>query len=502
MSAIRLVKFLVAACVLVASAGTVAAATPRRVESPVSSMEVFLNVAAKQVCSDHFITGLEVDDIIQRSVLGGEWDGTLPSIKSEYYPFTEERLLAALKNIDVDEKKRRVTLASGPYVAKARYYGDQGCVILNPLTDDAFFEPVRVPRAAPADDVFPESGDLLSAGGALPAGYDRALLEEAVAEALRPDRHGAAFLVVHKGRVVIERYGQGIDRDTPTLNWSMGKSILAALIGRLEQLGELSLDDPAPVDAWRVHEGDPRAEIRIIDLMRMSAGLSCTRNQKPWKVRGVADDHNIIYQAPVDVIQNAITSPYAHAPNASWQYNNCDMQALGYIIRKKVAERGEDYLTWPYVELYNRIGMTGMVSEVDTYGNFHLTGYDYGTARDWVRYGLLHLNDGAWNGEQIVSKSFIEAARAPGPVWSTGEFADASKYKTTYGATHWLNNRGRYSLPRDAYFPLGFAGNYAFISPGSELVVVMLRLTSNEHRPAFTEEVLKRLSPGLGLEID
>ncbi|MEO0398861.1 MAG: serine hydrolase [Pseudomonadota bacterium] len=478
---------------------------PERVEYPISTMETILNSAAKAICGDHFITGIPVDTLKETLITGwfasDDPENAAYTVPSEYYPATMARAAEAVGGVSVDEKTGLVQLQSGPYVGKARYFGDQGCAILNPYLDHAYFDPVTVPREKADDDLFPKDGDLLSRGGPLPSGYDRTLLEAAIEEALHPDKFGVAMLVMHKGETIIERYAKGVTKDTPTLNWSMGKSILGALIGRLDALGALSLDDPAPVDAWYVHENDPRQNIKIIDLMRMSAGLSCTRNDEPWLVRGATNDHadhNIIYAAPIDVVQNAILSPYAHAPNERYKYNNCDMQALGYIIKKKIAERGEDYLTWPYVELYNKIGMSGMVSEVDTYGNFHLTGFDYGTARDWARYGVLHLNEGVWNGERIVSQDFIDAARTPGPVWGTGEFADVDRHRWSYGATHWLNERGDLALPRDAYYPQGLGDNAAYISPSEELVIVILRLTNFEN---FNGDVLKTLTPGLGIDI-
>ncbi|MEM6649390.1 MAG: hypothetical protein AAF603_03985, partial [Pseudomonadota bacterium] len=147
-------------------------------------------------------------------------------------------------------------------------------------------------------------------------------------------------------------------------------------------------------------------------------------------------------------------------------------------------------------------GMGGMVSDVDTYGNFHLTGFDYGTARDWARYGLLHLNKGIWEGEQIVSKAFVEASGQPAPVWSKGEYKDVQEHKYYYGATHWLNGRGAFpTLPKDAYFPLGFSENYAFIVPSQDLVIVLLRLTNEKYDEAETNEVVKLLTTGLGISV-
>ena len=478
-----------------------AAGPPRLFESPMSTIEGILNASAKRICAEHFITGLDVDDV-KAAIAAENLGGGLPPNTSERVPVTQDVIDDALAGATVDYDKKLVTMSAGPYAGRAKYYGDQGCVILHPLAADAFFEPVTVPRVEADDGLFPEAGDLLSSDDALPEGYRREALRSAVDAAFDPQGHTVSLIVMHKGALVVERYRDGITKDTPTLNWSMGKSILGALIGRLEHMGALSLDDPAPIGAWNAFPGDPRADIKIIDLMRMSGGLQCNRSTPPWKNRGgVFDAHNKIYLGPLNVIDHAITSPFKHPPNEGWQYNNCDMQALGSIIKTKIAERGEDYLTWPYEHFYNKIGMSGMVSEVDTYGNFHLTGFDYGRARDWARYGQLFLNGGVWNGERLLSERFVATVGEAGPIWASDDPAYRDE-ENIYGATHWVNDRGALPLPRDAYWALGFGGNLAIIAPSEDLVIVLLRLT-NTVDTTFeqTNEVLSGLMDGLGIEI-
>lgn len=473
----------------------------QRVETPISTMEAALNSGAKLICSDTFIAERPLNDIIEKTLLsmaGAQLYATLPD---EHWPYTLERYKKALDNVEIDKKKKSVELRSGPYVGKARYYGDQGCAILHPLADDAWFDPKPVPRKKAVDDIFPADGALLDSNDALPEGYDRAALETAANIALASQSNGAAFLVMHNGRLVIERYAEGVTEKTPLHNWSMGKSIIATLIGRLEERGLLSLDDPAPVDLWNLQAEDPRRAIKIRNLLQMNSGLSCEDWTPRWTRRSILDDHNMIYQAPVDVIQHAIASPAEHAPGEKWSYSNCDMQVLGHVIKSLASENG-DYLTWPYTDLYNRIGMAGMVSEVDTYGNFHLTGYDYGTARDWARYGLFYLNDGVWNGERLLSKEFVKLVSSPGATWYDDEGRLGDFRGLTYGAGHWLNTGGSLALPTDTFFPQGFSDNFTFIVPSENLVIVLLHFTSLEAEGSDANAVLKPLLTGLGIELE
>ena len=119
----------------------------------------------------------------------------------------------------------------------------------------------------------------------------------------------AAFLVVHKGRIVAERYAPGITKDTQLESWSMGKSLAATLFALLVKDGTYTLEQPAPVPLWR-QPGDPRGAIRNIDLLRMSAGLKFVGNQEPGgSPPDTVLDHYYIYTGGIDAFDYSITRP-------------------------------------------------------------------------------------------------------------------------------------------------------------------------------------------------
>ena len=95
---------------------------------------------------------------------------------------------------------------------------------------------------------------------------------------------------MYRGRIIAERYGLGTNKETLVEGWSMGKSLLAALIGVLIKDGEFGLYDPAPVPEWQ-RPGDPRSKIRIADLLRMSGGLHFTAPRDPDFSADVFPDH-------------------------------------------------------------------------------------------------------------------------------------------------------------------------------------------------------------------
>ncbi|MDP6605881.1 MAG: serine hydrolase, partial [Dehalococcoidia bacterium] len=201
-------------------------------------------------------------------------------------------------------------------------------------------------------------------------------------------------------------------------------------------------------------------------LLQMSSGLEfsrLTRDDPEFYTHQNA--HNYVYNEGIDVFAHAIRPVLEHPPGTVGRYRNSDPLALGKIIRDTVEARGEDYFSFPQRRLFDRIGMRDMVLERDPYGNMILTGYDHGTARDWARFGLLHLRDGVWNGERILPEGWVDAVTTPAPAWPDGN----------YGGLFWLNRGGTWpDAPANAYWAAGARGQYTVVIPSADLVVVRM----------------------------
>ena len=377
--------------------------------------------------------------------------------------FLREKL-DSLTNVEIDRTRKLVRLTLANRITReAKLYGDQGCIIHQPGKDSVFFRPVPVESRLPDAATTPwPMGDLMPSGPP-PAGLDTTKLREAVDSAFaHPDGLTAGFLVVYQGRIVAERYANGADRNMQLESWSMGKSITGTLIGILIQQGAFKLEDPAPVPEWHKRPDDPRAKIRIIDLLRMSSGLRFSRGS-PEDLPGY-HDHDLIYTGAIDAFEFAVTREPQFPPNTFGRYRNVDVMTLGLLIRNAVRQRGEQYLTWPQRALFDKIGIRRQVLETDPYGNFLLSGYDYGTPRNWARLGMLYLKDGVWNGERLLPEGWTRFVSTPAPAW-----ADSS-----YGAMVWVNARGAFPLPRDAFAFRGAGGQETYVVPSLNLVVVRM----------------------------
>ena len=402
---------------------------------------------AKVFCSGLFVSGRDSAEL--RPHLSGYFLGAK---------------LDSVNKIHIDRQRKLVRMTLADRVTReAKLYGDQGCVIHQPGKDTVYFKPTRVASTLPAAATHPwPMGDLLPTTP-LPAEIDTVKLRQAVDAAFaRPEGLTAAFVVVYKDRIIAERYANGAHRDMQLESWSMGKSITGTLIGRLIQQGAVRLEDPAPVPNWHKTPDDPRAKIRVMDLMRMSSGLRFSRGS-PEDLPGY-HDHDLIYTGALDAFEFVTTRPLQFPPNTMGRYRNTDPLTLGLIIRDAVRKRGEEYLTYPQRELFDKIGIRRQVLETDPYGNFLLSGYDYGTGRNWARLGMLYVNDGMWMGQRLLPEGFVKFVGTPAPAW-----ADSS-----YGGMVWVNGRGTWPVPRDAFAFRGAGGQETYVIPSRKMVVVRM----------------------------
>ena len=408
---------------------------------------------AKILCSAVFITGLDPD-------FAAENIGYFTS------PY-DERAQVTDRVIDRDNEAVHLTLPSG-VVRTAKRFGDQGCVTLPIGEDDVYFTPSVVESALPDPSTQPwPLGDVLP-DEPLPDALDAEKVAQAVDAAFEnPDGMTAAFVITWKGRIIGERYRDGITMHTPLESWSMGKSLTATLMGVLIQQGVYDLYQPAPVPEWQT-DGDPRAEIRIADILRMSSGLRFRAPQDPDFDASVGyADHIYVYTGGVNSFEWAATRPQQWPPNTIGRYRNSDPVLINYLVRLGVEGRGEDYHSFPQRALFDKIGVRNMVMETDPYGNFLLQGYEFGTARDWARLANLYLQDGVWDGERILPEGYTEFVSTLAPAWE----ADG---RPIYGGFFWINGTDNYPIPRDAYYMAGAGGQYTIIIPSHDLVVARL----------------------------
>jgi len=409
---------------------------------------------AKILCSAVFITGLDPADAAEN----------VGFFTSPY----EDRSQVTDTVIDGERQAVRLTLPSG-VTRVAKRYGSQGCVTLPIGADSVFFTPsvVRPRLPAAAGTAWP-MGDVVPAAP-WPQEVDSAKFAEAMTAGFGPpDAMTLALLVTYGGRILGERYADGIGIHTPLESWSMGKSITGTLMGVLVQQRAYELYQPAPIPEWQA-EGDPRQSIRIGDIMRMSSGLRIRAPQDPDYDASLGyPDHVWYYTGAANAFEWAATRPQQWPPNTVGRYRNTDPVLANYLIRLAVEKRGEDYHAFPQRNLFDRIGIRDAVLETDPWGNFLTQGYEFLPARDWARLANLYLQDGIWNGDEILPEGWVEHVGTLAPAW----VADG---RPVYGGGFfWVNGDGSLPIPTDAFAMRGAGGQSATIIPSHQLVIVRL----------------------------
>lgn len=408
---------------------------------------------AKVMCSAVFITGLDPDFAAENV---GYFTG----------PYAE-RAKVGKPVIDRANKAVHITLPSGVR-RTAQYLGDQGCVTLPVGETSVSFTPVDVKSQLPASSRQPwPMGDVLPRDP-LPVELDAGKAKQAVDAAFEPAAGmTAAFVVTWRGRLIGERYGEGITARTPLESWSMGKSLTATLMGILLKQGVYDLWQRAPIPEWQ-GAGDPRAAIRIADILRMSSGLRIRAPLDPdYDPSGPYPDHLYLYTGSVNSFHYAATRPLQWPPGTVGRYRNTDPVLINYLVRLGVEKRGEEYLSFPRRALFDKIGIRTMVMETDPFGNFLTQGYELASGRDWARLGNLYLQDGVWNGERMLPEGYVKFVSTLAPAW------EADK-RPVYGGFFWINGDVTFPVPKEAYYMSGAGGQTTLIIPSHDLVVVRL----------------------------
>ncbi|MEP7117053.1 MAG: serine hydrolase [Acidobacteriota bacterium] len=409
---------------------------------------------AKTMCSAVFITGYDI-------AFAAEHVGYFTG------PY-EERAKVGKPVVDKVKKTVSITLPNGT-VRTAVYTNGQGCVTYPEGSDKLMFTPKAVrPNLPPAAAQDWPMGDR-EPKSPLPAGVDAAKVKAAVDAAFSaPEAETTALVVTYKGRIIAERYGDGITMTTPLESWSMGKSVTATIMGTLMQRGVYTLAQPAPVPEWQGAD-DPRKEIKIQDILHMSSGIRIISPSDPdYDKAGPYPDHLYLYTDAGNAYKYAATRPQQWKPNTVGRYRNTDPVLTNYLNRLGIEKLKLDYLSYPQRALWDKIGVRTMVMETDPSGNFLTQGYEYMSARDWARLGNLYLNDGvAPGGERILPEYYNDFVSTLAPAWVADE-------NPVYGGLFWINGDGRVPLPKTAYSMQGAGGQSVWIDPSHDLVIVRI----------------------------
>ena len=356
-----------------------------------------------------------------------------------------------------NDEKSATSNAFGLLTRKAFYREGLGAVLA--LEDDDIHKKYLAPKRSKADNStpFPFGNAAQKDTVFSNVNYDK--LNETLNVLFDSVNQTRAAVVVYKNQIIAERYADGFTKNSKLLGWSMTKSIVSTLFGVLEHQNKIDVQSKSLFDEWK---NDDRKEISIHNLLQMNSGLEWDEDYNT-----ISDVSKMLFLEK-DMTKPQIDKPLVGKPNETWNYSSGTTNLLSGILRNQFKTH-QEYLDFWYKDLIDKIGMNSMIVEADLAGNYVGSSYGWATARDWSKLGLLYLHNGNWNGEQLFAKKWVKYATTPTPT-SNGE----------YGAQIWLNAGKKHpNVPVSMYSFNGYQGQYVFVLPEQNLVIVRMGLTKN-----------------------
>ncbi|MDP2282950.1 MAG: serine hydrolase [Pseudohongiella sp.] len=434
--------------------------------------EIALGSAVKRMCSSVLVSGRT-----QAQVMSAELAG------------------ATFANMSFEFNDDIVSVSANGLTAQALFRPHLGCTLLKETSPEIL-------RAQFNPALYPQKPDVAAAPWPLgnqvdiPAqieGVDLAAINAAVDQAFDDMEPGQnidtrAVLVIHKGQIIAEKYAEPFNADMPQLGWSMTKTVTAALTGMLAGDGLVHVDSPAGIPEWQAL-GDQRRFITLTHLLQMSSGLEYSEVY----TAGSMSDVILMLYTTGDTAAYTLNKPLAQQPGTAFYYSSGTTNIISRINRKLFTNH-QSYFNFPQERLFSKLGMHSAVMETDASGTFVGSSYMYATPRDWAKIGLLYLQNGVWNGEQVLPEGWVAYSLTPAESTSQGN----------YGAQIWLNagspvnpdDRPMPQFPANMFYLSGFEGQNIVMLPDQELIVLRMGVTTRGPRPIWvlTEAVMNAVA--------
>jgi CubicO group peptidase (beta-lactamase class C family) len=424
---------------------------------PPGFKETSTGFAAKVAASAVFVSGRSLDSVYEQELAA---DGFL------------EKAFRFFLSIKVNRDEQTVTASTLGVKRTAMFREGYGCTLAIDRTVDelrAKISDVSEPRppSQPWETTEEDSENR----------FDRDVLEAAIEAAFEDHKiKTRVVVVIQDGRLIGERYAEGFHAEMPLPGWSMTKSVTEALVGIRIRQGRMNLEVPLDLKAWQ-EAGNPRAAITLEEMLRMTSGLKWTEESSDH----VSDMTHMLFRER-SMAGYAALAPIVEAPGKEWVYSSGTTNLICEALRNSFDDDRE-YWEFPRRQLFDPIGMTSAVFELDASGTFVGSSYCFATARDWARFGQLYLDDGVVNGQRILPEGWVAGASEP----TRGS-------KRRYGRHFWLPRDK--TLPAGTYLCRGFGGQLIAIVPEKRVVIVRLGSTRDRKTwdpDAFVKSIINAL---------
>jgi CubicO group peptidase (beta-lactamase class C family) len=217
------------------------------------------------------------------------------------------------------------------------------------------------------------------------------------------------LVIVHKGKVQLERYWQQGKPDVLTNGRAITRSVTPMVLGFAVADGALTLDDPIGmhISEWK---DDPRGAITVRQLAQNASGLEVAPQLGLEVIHG-NKDLCLVYCG--DVVRAALMYDQTNEPGTKFEVAQENMQLLALVIERSMGQPIQDILS---ERVWQKIGASDATFQMDRPGGVARVMCCMRAApRDWARLGVLMLNSGTWNGEQILPPGWVDTMATPSP---------------------------------------------------------------------------------------
>ena len=285
-------------------------------------------------------------------------------------------------------------------------------------------------------------------------GFDADALEKVRDWAFADERNTQGVVIVRHGRIAQEWYADGAGPDSWAASWSVGKSFASALVGIAIDEGLIpSVDEP--MTTW-YPEWEERGlgDITLEHVLQMADGLRWDETYDA--AQGASDIIKLVTSAE-DQLEVVRALPREHEPGTVFNYSSGTAMLLSGVIEQATGRPAGEYAQ---EKLFGPLGFTKADWWRDTEDHTLTYCCVDTTTRDFARLGLLYLREGRWGDEQVVPADWVKASVTGAPT-----------SPDTYGYMWWLPGEDS-SLPDDLFSANGHDGQFIFVVPSLDLVVV------------------------------
>lgn len=244
------------------------------------------------------------------------------------------------------------------------------------------------------------------------------------------DRTVTSVLVLKDGQIVHEAYYQGTEADDLRISWSVAKSYLSALFGILMDEGAITSLDAPVTDYAPMLKGGAYDGATIRNVLQMTSGVTFDEDYLDYDSDINRMGRVLALGGKMDEFAAGLNETFV-PPGDTWQYTSIDTHVIGMVARgatgRDIPELMAEKLIGPLGLEHSPLYLTDGVGVAFVLGGLNVT------TRDYARFGQMILQNGVWQGQQIVPANWIAA--------STQASAPTEPDRIGYGYQWWIPGR-------------------------------------------------------------